>query len=398
MDSLLVVFILACSSSLLWHQLPPPILIVVMVIGAASFCYKNKSKILPFSIDRKATSAVVGIAWMASVGYWDTYWQLPEQHYQQTVTVSGQVKTLLSVDSNIRFNLQVDSISGDSYSWIQPLIRLSWRNPERILQQGQVLTLKVKLKPPRGLANEYGFNYQQWLFANRIMATGYVKSAIPNFAPVLSPTLSPQQQKQQFKHPQEISFRQSLLNRILALDLNNESWILALAIGYRELFDKSDWELLQQTGTAHLVAISGLHIGMVAAGAYFIVGFLLSAVFSFFGKHNGTNSHKTALFISMFMAIGYAWLSGLALPTLRALTMLVIIWLLAFYKWHWSLKRGVLVSMAVIIILFPYSIFTLSYWLSFAAVWFIGLIFWRWPIQGSTFSFLQGLRGRFEYS
>ena len=43
--------------------------------------------------------------------------------------------------------------------------------------------------------------------------------------------------------------------------------IRALALGERSGFDDRHWQVLQRTGTSHLVAVSGLHIGMIAAMA-----------------------------------------------------------------------------------------------------------------------------------
>lgn len=370
MDSLLLIFILACSSALLWLELPLLPLLLPFVVLVFYFGCKLKSNHL-----YKVTSALTGIAWMASVGYWDTYWQPSPQYYQQTVMVSGEVKTLLHGESGVRFNLAADRVAEESFHLSPVLIRLSWFKPDWKLEQGQRVTLQVKLKQPRGLANEFGFNYQQWLFAHQIKATGYVKSSVIN---VLKSTDKTQRQK--------------LLDKIQTYQLKNEAWILALAIGYRGVLKPSDWELLQNTGTAHLIAISGLHIGMIAAATYFLVSLMIVLPVALFQKHNSFNVHYIALGMAVLSSLGYAWIAGFSLPTLRAFAMLALLWGLSILKWHWSFKRVFLVSMTMMILLFPLSLFSISFWFSFAAVAFIGLVFWRWPVNRTEYSLKNNLK------
>jgi competence protein ComEC len=84
--------------------------------------------------------------------------------------------------------------------------------------------------------------------------------------------------------------------------------------------------------------------------------------------------------------MAYSGLAGFGLPTLRAWIMLALITLLVLTKQNWSLLRLFQCSMVVFLLIFPLSIFGLSFWLSFSAVIIIAFVFWRWPQKRQGFS------------
>jgi competence protein ComEC len=357
MDSWVSTFILACIVSLLWHALPPvsilPILTILSIV-----CL-----LLPYG--KTVSGYLLGTVWMASVGHWQLSWQLPELHTRQVVEVQGQVKSLMGENERVTFNFSVDQISERQFIF-PAVIRLSWQQPPWPLKQGQKLRLEVKLKPPHGLANEGGFNYQQWLFSEGIVATGYVKQGQGNVLILDSP-----------------SVRQSLLDKLVSLHLSQGRYLLALSFGYRGLLEQSDWLLLQQTGLAHLFAISGLHLGIVASVSYWLFTTLTIRLSARHPRLHYLNFHYLGLLSALVCSGFYAALAGFSLPTLRALVMMCLASWMFFNHSYWSLARLLLYTFFVIVILFPLSLFAVSLWLSFSAVGIICLIVWRWPTKGS---------------
>ncbi len=114
------------------------------------------------------------------------------------------------------------------------------------IQQGQLVRVKVKIKPSHSLANIGGFNYKTWLNSKSIIATGYVVKGSENKL-----------------IKSNITYRQQLFNHYQTLLPKAEltSVLLALAFGSRAELNSTSWQVLQATGTSHLIAISGLHIG-----------------------------------------------------------------------------------------------------------------------------------------
>ena len=231
MDNKLFSFIAAAITSLLWTSLPSLFTLILLLVAVLLFIRQQVH----------TTCFLIGITWMASVGHWQYSLQLSSAQTEKSVVVMGEVISLIHEKNNIRFNLSVSQIDQRKLN-VDRKIRLSWRTPLWQVQQGQTVQLEVKLKPPHGLANQGGFNYQQWLFSEGIVATGYVKNSEKNSL-----------------LRNDVSLRQGLLNALLALNLEHTSWIAALTMGYRGLLQTSDWQLVQHSGIAHLIAISGLH-------------------------------------------------------------------------------------------------------------------------------------------
>ena len=357
MDRFLFFFITGAASSLFWPMLPP--LYSFPVLGIVGLLCLKKHWLALLGI-------VTSIAWMASVGHCLLLMQPEPAIYSSPVEVSGSVLSIQTPTQNT-FNFQMTRWrpkGGSRWQRETHKIRLSWRHPEFTVQQGQTLQLLVKLKPRWGLANEAGFDYQKWLFAQNIAATGYVKSSPNNRALDAA-----------------MSWRQAIINRLLTVNAPEIRWLLSLGVGYRGALSQADWQLLQASGTAHLMAISGMHLGMVALWGYCLAMLLLGVCKAFGGFSTLLNLRGAALLCALPLCFGYAQLSGLAIPTVRALLFLVLVFLLLNYGIYWRLYRLLMVSFAVFIVLFPLGLFSLSFWMSFAAVSVIAFVVWRLPSQ-----------------
>ncbi|MGS2720246.1 DNA internalization-related competence protein ComEC/Rec2 [Paraglaciecola aestuariivivens] len=365
MDNKLIGFIAGALTSLLWTSLPSVSITLFLFLLA---CYLIRLQLI-FAFP------ILGIVWMASVGHWQGAMQLSSSQTSQPIHILGQVSSIVTSKNNIRFNFDVQCINQECFK-LSKTFRLSWLTPHAPVKQGQKWALQVKVKPPHGLANEGGFHYQQWLFSQQIVATGYVKNHIQNQLISNQPTL-----------------RQSLVDQLLTFKLENKAWVAALAFGYRGLLTQQDWSLVQKTGVAHLIAISGLHLALVASFSYFIVAWLVAAVVSRMASWPQVNLHNWALVISLGCTFLYSAIAGFGLPTLRAWLMLALF--VGCFIFHQSIrpKRIFLLGLASFILLFPTSIYGLSFWLSFCAVFFIGFIFWRWPVPKAGFSMLTALMG-----
>jgi competence protein ComEC len=305
---------------------------------------------------------LIGVVLMASVGHWQVNWQLPEQEISKIKRVTGTIESVVTDPQQPRFNFLVSDIDGEK-KWISPRIRLSWRDPAWQPKQGQKASFLVKLKPLHGLANQGGFRYQQWLMSQRIVATGYIKAAeLDTFS-------------------SRVTRRQKWLDNLYLLPLKNKAWIAALTYGDKSLFSVTDWHLIQSTGIAHLVAISGLHLGTVAL----LVTLVFSAVLKlskFILPLSQTHNYRFWLVGVVVMTTGYyAYIAGFSLPTLRAWLMLLLLSALIVTHRAMTGIRFLLVSIVCFLLIQPLSILSLSFWLSFGAIMAIGFILWRWPLQ-----------------
>ena len=265
---------------------------------------------------------------------------------------------------NVRLNL--------SHRYLkQPILSTDGKNsrasPLTGLRQGDLLTANIKFKPAHGLGNQGGFNYQRWLRTKGIHATGYI----------VLPSVKYDSLGQ--------SMREQLYLRIKTLTeaFSQQALILALLFGERSLFDKQIWAVLQATGTQHLVAISGLHVGLVVAIAYFFARAILRLaplrLLSVSTKLmlSKRNTQFSILAFSTVAAVFYSYLAGFAIPTVRALIFFLLLAASQLLPLRLSPTRLILLSAVVTIILIPSSVYTTSFWLSYCAVAAIMLVYWR---------------------
>lgn len=148
--------------------------------------------------------------------------------------------------------------------------------------------------------------------------------------------------------------------------------VKALLIGDKSKLTQAHWDLFKATGTIHLMAISGLHVGMVAgfcaAFALFIVRVLALL---------GFRRYSTRL-ISIFSFLGaflYSGLAGFSIPTVRAL-LLVFAVNLAFQLGRKVNLFAVLLIVACLLQLWnPFSFFQSGFLLSFSAVAVLLIVF-----------------------
>ncbi|WP_317929186.1 DNA internalization-related competence protein ComEC/Rec2 [Halioxenophilus sp. WMMB6] len=255
--------------------------------------------------------------------------------------------------------------------------RLSWyvapSEPgpiEEWLSPGSVLCLVVKLRRPRGLVNPAGFDYQRYLLSAGYRAVGYVKVGHKLGEITSLPIWFDRQRVKQSGY-----FRMRLANEA------SLGAVLALAIGDRSLITEPQWQLLRQSGTMHLLVVSGLHISL-AAGFGFLIGGLLARGLSL--RSQRFNPWLPAL-LSMLFACLYAGLAGFTLPTQRAMVMALVanlFWLLGWQRQPWL---GFWLAMVLVLLIDPLAGHGAGFWLSFAVV---GVILAVQPIAQHSASWL----------
>ena len=250
---------------------------------------------------------------------------------------------------------------------LKGIVRLGWYQQVEELRSGEIWHLKVKLKQPSGFMNPGGFDYEKWLFTQRIIATGYVrkpKEGEQTANVKMLETITPEVLWSVDHLRQKIhqTIQQRVENKSSAAVLS------ALLVAVRDKLDDKQWQLLQATGTSHLVAISGLHIAVVAGFAFFPMMLL----WRLFPRLNERIPLRVAgAVVGTLFAICYAMLAGFTLPTQRALLMVMIgLWGLVSRRNYDSFS---ILALAVILVLFwdPLAAMSVSFWLSFLAVFLI---------------------------
>ena len=299
----------------------------------------------------------LGFLWVVAHGLWVLSSDLPDDLIKQDILVNGEIATLPEADKiQTRFVLNVNSIEYQGKIIDGPKrIRLNWYGKTPKIHAGQQWQLLVRLKPAHGMQNPGGFDYEKWLFERGIRATGYVRKSDDNIMVRDADTFS-------VNH-----LRENLKLKIKHFLPNSEfrGLVMALAIGDRSEITDSQWKVLTATGTNHLVAISGLHIGLVAGGVYFIFLFLFKRSRNFLLI---IPAYKAAAIAALCAAFIYAMLAGFAVPTQRALIMIAVVMLGTLINKRFSFFQIISYALLAVLLIDPFSAMSIGFWLSFIAV------------------------------
>jgi len=154
----------------------------------------------------------------------------------------------------------------------------------------------------------------------------------------------------------------------MPLDAPYLGLILALIVGIKSDMTAQTWHILSNTGTSHLMAISGLHIGLFAALGVGLVQFLWRRV------------KRASLFIpaqivsavaGLIFATIYSALAGFAIPTQRAWIMIAVILIASCRKSTATTLSRFGVALFLVILIDPLATLSTSFWLSFSAVFLL---------------------------
>lgn len=300
---------------------------------------------------------LVGYIWAAVVSEGRLEVSLPGHVEGQDLAVTGTVVGVPQRrgERSIRFRLQIDAARfGDQDIDFPGLVRLNWYIGDAIkIHPGERWQLLVRLKQPHGFLNPGGFDWERWLFQQGIRATGYVRKSTLNRR-LGDGSASVDQ------------LRQKILMWMKRQDPSERSGVLtALAVGDRHQMTPEIWELFRKTGTNHLMAISGLHVGMVSALLFFLFRWGWSLVPRLLLYLPAQQAGAVG---GLLGALGYAMLAGFSIPTQRALVMVsvVLVALLLRRSIHpWNLF---FMAMALLLLWDPLVVLSAGFWLSFSAV------------------------------
>jgi competence protein ComEC len=236
--------------------------------------------------------------------------------------------------------------------WVPRRVRVSWFQPEHAVRFGDVWRLELRSRRPRGNSNPGGFDLEAWLFRERIAATAYVVAGDRNLL----------LRSSQLNRIDRL--RQRIVDRLVQSELPAEraAVVAAITVGARHLLTAAQWDRYARTGTSHLMAISGLHVGMVAATGY-ALGLALSVLFLGRGNH-----HRLGIVAALGCALAYTALSGMAIPAMRAALMIGMVALANLARIPVRPFAVLAVAAAILAAWNPLTTMAPGYQLSFAAV------------------------------
>ncbi len=337
--------------------------------------------------------AALGFAWATLLAQQRLQQVLPPALEGEDVELVGVVAGLpRHVADGVRFVFEVEraTLRGEPVP-VPRRVSLGWyrgwhddallAGPAFDVEAGQRWRLTARLRAPHGHRNPHGFDFELWLFEQGIRATGYVRTTARTPPPVLLARGA--------GHAVD-RWRQRVRDALFArlADPRAAGVLAGLAVGDQASIARDDWDLFRDSGTAHLMAISGLHVTMFAWGAAALIGAAWRR-----SEHLPLwlPAPTAARWGGVAAAAAYAVFAGWGVPAQRTVWMLATAALLrsAGAAWPWPLvllAAGVVVSVAD-----PWAMLQPGFWLSFVAV---GLLMASEPVTGRAPHAAEGWRHR----
>ena len=305
-----------------------------VIFGALLVCWPNQSK-LP-----KILGVVVIVGALAALVqvYHRLQWHLPNE----TETHSAQmIATVEDIRANtLIFKAHKTWMGGKQVSY--PARVQLYDTQNRHYERGQQWWLEATLKPNHGLNNPGSPNKAQQAFIQGIRAQGKIKEAQCLQGPSIG---------MRFQNKLRANTERALEN------IRNGAVLKAMLLGQSTEVTSEQRRLFQSTGTAHLMAISGLHVGCVTGAVFSIARLVLPA--------------RLASILAMLVCLLYASLAGATLPTQRATIMMGCLLLSPLTGRSISVIDRVSLSALLICFYDPLSVHAIGFWLSFGAVSFL---------------------------
>ncbi|MBS0287862.1 MAG: DNA internalization-related competence protein ComEC/Rec2 [Proteobacteria bacterium] len=356
---MLIVLALGCLTgttflntfSTLAHPLPIVMSFTsLLVISLFALFFKNQNikKIGTFLL-----SASMGFSWAYFAATQKQQWEQPSVDINKPISVCGTIDGLTQYrEHTLRFDALLDIYHGKKLMTKPVKVRLHWSKPPILLHHQDKFCAKVKLKPRWHLANPGMSDQEKQLFLEGISLTGKILE-LENYQQVHSYSLT--------------RFRQKLNDDLanLLVDKTFLGVIQATTLGVYHNITPGQWQIFQATGTIHAIAISGLHISIIALICGGWVTFLVRRFPRF------TDLMPAQCYGAIFALIGaliYSALAGFSVPTQRALVMIVVC-IYALFKRHMLFTwHALAIACLGVLLVDPLATMQIGFWLSFGCV------------------------------
>ncbi len=352
MELWLIAFLSGCTFSLFLTDVPP-FSVIIPGFCLSILLIQRKHLIL--------SGFLCGISLMSlHITLWFTTIPEPSNLSQRAVTIE-----IISVPTtrnepeesgwtiNQRF---LANVSGLHHTKVVTQLFFRLNSP---LKQGDTFNATLSFKPARALLNQGSVQPLSYFTAQKIVLTGYGEQD-----DITQPDV--QQLDKQRGNIQQRWFDYST---ILTQHQQYAGVLQALLTGNKQGISTTEKHWLQQQGIGHLLAISGLHIGIVFVWSYWLFSLLLRLILLLTQQVQQLTQLSAYPVIG---ALGIAWLfafvTGLQPSSLRATSLLTLFVLTKLTHKHVSLPGTLLLTAAISIIVQPFSLLNPGFWLSHIAI------------------------------
>lgn len=293
---------------------------------------------------------------------------------QQKWRITGTVVSRPVPRTNrLNFLMTVERIEAAGVSRsVTGRIRVTAIGTGRGFARGDRISFESRIREPRNFHNPGGFDYKRHLAFQEVWATAY--------SSLESVTVLSERPRRGIGNWID-RMRDRILELIDTTPTGEHRGVLAaLILGERSRLSPETTDAFQRVGIGHLLAISGLHIGIVASAVFFLLSRILAWVPWFLWN---AETRKWAALGTFFPVLAYASLAGMSPSTQRALVMVGVFLLTFLYGRDQDLLNTLAVAAMSLLVAYPPVLFSASFQLSFAAVFAIIYGMARYPLAPS---------------
>ena len=226
------------------------------------------------------------------------------------------------------------------------------------LRYGQIIRFKTKLKIPHNFHNPGGFDYEKHLRFKGILVHGFISN--PTHIVMLR-----ENQGQPLRMHLE-AFRHKLKTIIRTHSGSPAGGMIqALILGDQHEIPKTVRDQFNRTGVSHILAISGFHVGIVAFFSILMVRMIMKTSEYLLLRFNIT---KVSLALSFIPVAVFALIAGMGISVVRAAIMALAFLVAIFLGKERDLYHTLAMAALLILVVWPPSLFDISFQLSFSAV------------------------------
>lgn len=291
--------------------------------------------------------------------------RLPD--YERAYQLSGWVEEIAASGKGVRWIINVED-----FNWadgIEPPKKVRVRLGQKYYNAafaGDHVSLRAVLSAPPGPVVPGGYSPRQRAYFEQVGGFGFAISA---------PEVRPRAGEALWRR-RIAGFRYQLADHIHDVAPSETSGLqAALLTGVRRYIPPEQTDALRTAGLAHILAISGLHMGLLAGTAYWVFTFFLVHISPLSRRYD---VRKFAAILGIGAATGYLILSGASVATQRAYIMAVIVFLAVILNRRAISVRSVSVAAAITLFLHPEAFLSVGFQMSFAAVLALVVVYRSW--------------------
>lgn len=281
--------------------------------------------------------------------------------FNQPIPLQGKITTPIDrTEKKIEFTLHDDRLNekilillfpreADDYTTMIPQVKI-----------GATCEFIGELALPERATNPHQFDYQKYLLEQGIT----YQTIIPTDTNIVCTEGGVVQRFYEVRAKVKQSIQQNLNEFTVG-------WLYALVLGDKSQLDDDVVDMFQRWSLSHILAISGLHVGIIVAMIYFVLvrGSLLT--------------QENAQWMIIFFLPVYALMAGGQPSVWRASLMVLFVILLSKFKWRLSITDIISIIFLFLILIDPYMVYHIGFQLSFAVTFGL-VISQQWVLQANT--------------